>query len=77
MTDELLTAKDAAKYLDISETEFNRRVRDNEIKPAPGSVKLRGRKYRKADLDAYREEWQLRYQQVNVVEALKGGKVNG
>lgn len=56
MPEEALTAKQAATYLDISVTEFNRRVQRGDIKPLP-SVRIRGRKFSKEDLDRYKEEF--------------------
>lgn len=55
-TEESLTAKEAAKYLELSEAQFNRRVKRGDIKPLP-SVRLRGRKFSKEELNNYREEF--------------------
>jgi hypothetical protein len=61
-TDSPLTAKQAAQYLELSEAQFNRRVKQGEIKPLP-SVRLRGRKFSKVELDRYRTEWINRNEQ--------------
>jgi excisionase family DNA binding protein len=52
----LLRSGEAARYLGLSKTEFNRRVNEGQI-PYAKEIPSKWRRYRKSDLDAYRQKW--------------------
>jgi DNA-binding NtrC family response regulator len=62
MQEEMLTPKDAAKYLGISEMTMYRRMKEKGIKPTNYNPMLRRQKeprYSKADLDKMKEQFAI------------------